>query len=78
MSEMSKEDYIDAIDGCLDVIYRLKTSEKVAQDISEFVISEIRSHLKYDTKFPTMPDETDIEYIYRLLCEITAPLEELV
>lgn len=74
---MSKEEYVCAIDGCLDVIHRLKVSESVARDISWELKSEVRSYLKYSQPFQTERDETDIEYIYRRLCEITAPLEEL-
>lgn len=61
--------YKEAVDGCLDVIHRLKKCEAAVFRLED-LIREVRNSWKHDYQLPLRSDERDIDYFYRSLLEV--------
>lgn len=67
--------YKEAVDGCLDVIHRLKKCEAAVFRL-EGLIREVRDQWKHGSKPPLQLDEEYIDYYYRSLLEVMGNANE--
>jgi len=56
----------ELIEALIDTAAEIKENRQVRVDAWNLLM-DIRSHLKHDAPFPKEGDETDVEYIYRML-----------
>ena len=58
----------EVVDGILETVYKLGKCKRACLNLMDLQI-QLRSNLKHGAELPKHTDESDIEYIYRVLCE---------
>lgn len=72
---IDREDTKEIVDGVFELIYNLKSKERVFNKLLDFR-GEIRSQIKHDSKPPIHGDESYQEYVYRRIWECFEGVDE--
>ena len=72
MLSSTPEEMRDGLDGCLDLIYKLKKNEKCVNEMFDFLEHTVRPHLKHNIPLPIPHDQemSGVEYIYSVMHQI--------